>query len=93
MDEIPQIYNVLKWDMSLVGPRPCSLGFYRNEDIKWSSSTPGLTWLLQIQDNHKDLWVHNINIYNRMYDIKKSFSLDIYILFKTIPKVILWKNK
>lgn len=93
IDEIPQIYNVLKWEMSLVWPRPISLKSYKNKNSMPSNSRAGLTWLLQIQDNHKELDFNKLNVYNRMYDIKKWFWLDIYIILKTIPKVICWKNK
>lgn len=92
IDELPQFYNILKWEMSLIWPRPTTQDNFILSWYKPSVSKPWLTWILQIQDKHKELDVHRINIYNRYYDIKKSVLLDIWIVLKTVPYVIAGKN-
>lgn len=95
IDETPQLFSVLKGDMSLVGPRPS----FPHELIKFESwqrrklsVKPGITCLWQINGRNKifkfDEWV-KLDLY---YIDNWSIWLDIQILFKTIPSVILGKG-
>jgi lipopolysaccharide/colanic/teichoic acid biosynthesis glycosyltransferase len=91
IDEFPQFFNVLKGDMSIVGPRPPLPGEVKQYD-NWHrrklSMRPGITCLWQI--NGRD----NVKFNRRMelelqYIDNWSFLLDLKIFFKTIPVVLL----
>jgi len=94
IDEFPQILNVLKGEMSLVGPRP----IVNEEKIKYKDSIdlyesvkPGLTGLWQVSGRNNLSYEQRVEL--DVYYIKNvSFLLDLYILFKTIPAVILKKG-
>ncbi len=93
IDELPQLINVIKGDMSLVGPRPTMKSLYSNSyQIKVRTVVlPGMTGLWQIRDRA------NCSINQQLkYDIEYienlSFRLDIYILFKTISTVVKGKG-
>jgi lipopolysaccharide/colanic/teichoic acid biosynthesis glycosyltransferase len=91
LDEIPQLVNVLKGEMSLVGPRPENL--YR---VNMHASLrgprllvkPGLTGLAQIRAFYDLKPEHKIK-YDYLYIQKRSFFLNVYILLMTIPVVLL----
>lgn len=91
IDELPQLFNVLKGDMSLVGPRPLPIRDYNGFSEDWHrrrfSVRPGITCLWQISgrsDISFDRWMElDIEYIDRW-----SLSLDLKILAKTIPAVI-----
>lgn len=90
LDEFPQIINVIKGDMSLVGPRP-EMPFIVERYSKWErkrlDAKPGITGLWQIL-GRKNLPLQE-NIHYDFYYIKnRSIVLDLIILFKTIPVVL-----
>lgn len=95
MDELPQLFNVLKGDMSLVGPRPLIpnekvLNFYRHY-YHADRARPGLTGLAQITG--RDNLTHNERLYwDEYYVNNRSIWLDIKILWKTIGVVLFQKN-
>jgi undecaprenyl phosphate N,N'-diacetylbacillosamine 1-phosphate transferase len=95
IDELPQILNVLKGEMSLVGPRPCmpsQLAEF-NEDGKYRIKvTPGLTGLAQVNGNIFLTWEERWK-YDRAYVEKLSFLLDVQIVLKTIGIVLLGEEK
>jgi exopolysaccharide biosynthesis polyprenyl glycosylphosphotransferase len=90
LDELPQLYNVLRGEMSLVGPRPPVPGevvHYRPRDLCRLAIKPGLTCLWQIKGRSNipfDRWVD----LDLMYIESMSFWGDVSILVKTIPAVI-----
>lgn len=87
MDELPQFINVIKGDMSIIGPRPMPEGLR----IKNLSVLPGITGLSQVRMKN-DVNIKTIGQehfkYDDFYEKRISFILDAYITFKTI-KVIL----
>lgn len=90
LDELPQLINVLKGDMSLVGPRP-EMPFIVNKYTLWQrkrlEAKPGLTGLWQIL-GRKDLpLVENLH-YDFYYINNQSLLFDFAILFKTVPVVV-----
>ena len=94
VDEVPQFWNVLKGDMSLVGPRP-EMTFivekYNELQKKRLLVKPGLTGLWQIY-GRKDLPLHENAEYDYWYILHRSAALDLLILLKTVTVVITGKG-
>ena len=95
IDELPQLVNVLKGDMSLVGPRPLPLRDYRRFQKNWQkrrvSVKPGITGLWQVcgrNDLSFDQWIE----LDMEYIDHWSLFLDFKILMKTIPAVLSGKG-
>ena len=89
LDEIPQLINVLKGDMSLVGPRPLLpeyLSLYNKQQKKRHMVKPGMTGLAQVSGRNLISWKEKLEL-DVEYVKNQSLSLDFYILFKTIFKV------
>jgi exopolysaccharide biosynthesis polyprenyl glycosylphosphotransferase len=91
IDELPQLFNVLKGDMSLVGPRPLPLRDYEGFDKDWQrrrfSVRPGITCLWQIAGRSSipfEQWM----VLDLQYIDKWSLWLDLEILVRTIPAVL-----
>jgi lipopolysaccharide/colanic/teichoic acid biosynthesis glycosyltransferase len=90
MDELPQLFNVLRGDMSLVGPRPERPHFVRQHKVLHElrlAIKPGLTGLAQIRSFYDLKPRHKIK-YDYLYIQKRSLLLNLYILFLTIPTVL-----
>ena len=89
LDEIPQLFNVLKGDMSLVGPRPLLeryLPYYKAEERKRFNVKPGITGLSQINGRNSISWEERFS-YDIYYVDNYSFLLDMKIILKTFIKV------
>jgi len=94
LDELPQLWNVFKGEMSIVGPRPLPLGQVENYDfnqLKRLTIKPGLTGLWQIGGRSDTTFQELIN-YDIKYISNWSLWLDIYIMWKTIPVVLTGKG-
>ena len=86
LDEIPQLLNVLKGDMSLIGPRPLLhqyLPLYSSFQKKRHDVKPGITGWAQVNGNIHNSWPKRWE-YDREYVEHLSFLFDVKILFKTI---------
>ena len=90
IDELPQLWNVLRGEMSLVGPRPPLVGEVAEYDI-WHrrrlSMKPGITGLWQVEARHEpefDRWVER----DLAYIDRWSLLLDLKILLQTVPAVV-----
>lgn len=89
IDELPELINVLKGDMSLVGPRPLLkqyLPYYSMEQIRRHDVRPGITGWAQINGRNAISWKEKFN-YDLWYVDNKSFWLDMKIIFLTVKKV------
>ena len=87
LDELPQFWNILIGDMSLVGPRPERPFFVdRHKALQGTrlAVRPGLTGLAQIRGLYDLKPTHKVK-YDHLYIQKRSFLLNIYILLRTIP--------
>ncbi len=90
LDELPQLWNVVKGDMSLVGPRPLLthyLGYYSERERLRHSVRPGITGLAQICGRNQRSWDERLELDAR-YAERVSPSLDFRILVITIWKVL-----
>lgn len=90
LDELPQLINVIKGDMSLIGPRPLLpeyLPLYTLEQKKRHKVKPGITGWAQVNGRNAISWEKKFE-YDVWYVNNISFALDIKILFKTILKVL-----
>ena len=89
LDELPQIINVLRGDMSLVGPRPC-LPYEFNEYLPWQrerfDAVPGLTGLWQVSGKNRTTFEEMIRL-DIEYARNRSPGLDIKIILLTLPAI------
>lgn len=89
LDEIPQLINVIKGDMSLVGPRPLLpqyLALYNERQARRHEVRPGITGWAQVNGRNAISWEQKFE-YDVWYVDNISFALDLKILFLTIKKV------
>jgi lipopolysaccharide/colanic/teichoic acid biosynthesis glycosyltransferase len=90
LDELPQLWNIIKGDMSFVGPRPLLpeyLPYYDERQKKRHSVKPGITGLAQVNGRNLTTWEKRFDL-DIQYIEKISFALDMKILLMTIIKVI-----
>lgn len=90
LDELPELINVLKGDMSLVGPRPLLIEYlelYSDEQRRRHDVRPGITGLAQINGRNSISWKDRFKL-DVTYVDSNSVFLDIKILFMTVFKVI-----
>lgn len=90
LDELPQLFNVLRGDMSLIGPRPC-IPYEANAFKLWQRRRfdvmPGITGLWQVNGKNRTTFNEMIR-YDISYAYKRNFFLDTAILLKTVPAVL-----
>jgi lipopolysaccharide/colanic/teichoic acid biosynthesis glycosyltransferase len=94
LDEIPQLINILKGDMSLIGPRPLLLRYlpyYTEEERKRHAVLPGITGLAQISGRNHLNWDERL-AKDLEYIEQISFVLDTKIFFQTIKNVLSSKD-
>ena len=90
IDELPQLFNVLKGDMSFIGPRPLLVEYlplYSPRQASRHSVRPGITGLAQVNGRNDISWAAKLE-YDAIYAENLSFLLDIKIAFLTIKKVL-----
>ena len=90
LDELPELFNILKGDMSIVGPRPQlvrDMVFMSDEHRKRHEVMPGLTGLAQVNGRNGISWEEKLNI-DLEYSQKITFWGDMKIILQTIMKVL-----
>lgn len=90
LDELPEVFNILKGDMSIVGPRPLLvsyLPYYMEEERHRHDVRPGLTGLAQVNGRNAIDWDKKL-AYDVEYVSSISFVADVGIVFSTIAKVL-----
>ena len=97
LDELPQFFNIIKGDMSFIGPRPTltyhpwKLEEYTDFQRRRFEVRPGITGLAQVNGRKKIDWVDRIK-YDVEYVANMSLALDCKILFKTVVNVFMMKD-
>lgn len=90
LDELPELWNVLKGDMSLVGPRPLLMEYlplYTTEQARRHEVKPGITGWAQVNGRNAISWEEKFKL-DVWYVENKSLCLDIKILFLTVYRVV-----
>lgn len=90
LDELPELWNVLKGDMSLVGPRPLLMEYlplYSSEQYRRHEARPGVTGWAQVNGRNTVSWEEKFEM-DVWYVDNQSLWLDIKILFLTVKKVL-----
>lgn len=90
LDELPELWNVLKGDMSLVGPRPLLVEYlplYNEAQAMRHNARPGVTGWAQVNGRNAISWEQKFEL-DLWYVENQSFFLDLKIIFMTIKKVI-----
>lgn len=91
LDELPELFNILKGDMSLVGPRPLAsvyLNYYTKKEHRRHTVRPGLTGWAQVNGRNSIQWEKKF-FYDLQYVDNISFFFDLKIIFLTIKKVFI----
>jgi exopolysaccharide production protein ExoY len=90
LDELPQVFNVLRGEMSLVGPRPClpyEYAIYSPHHRQRFETVPGLTGLWQVSGKNRTTFEEMIDL-DIHYARNKTLWLDLKIIAKTIPAIV-----
>lgn len=90
IDELPELWNILKGDMSIVGPRPLAviyLPYYTEEENRRHDARPGLTGLAQVMGRNSASWETKFK-YDIEYVDNITFLNDLKIIFKTVSVVL-----
>ena len=91
LDELPELWNVIKGDMSLVGPRPLLMEYlplYSKEQARRHNVRPGITGYAQVNGRNAIGWDRKFEL-DTWYVDNQSLLLDIKILIKTVKKVVI----
>ncbi len=95
LDELPQLWNIVNGDMSLVGPRPAlpaQLAEYTDLARQRLMTRPGLTGLAQVHGNIHLSWPERW-VYDAEYVVRVSFALDAWIVVRTVAVVVLGEGR
>lgn len=95
IDELPQLFNVLRGEMSIVGPRPIvadEIHKYGDRFADYCSVNPGLTGLWQVSGRHALSYDQRVSL-DAEYANAKSLRLDLLILWRTVPVVLFGQNE
>jgi len=90
LDELPELWNVLKGQMSLVGPRPLLMEYlplYSEEQYRRHQMRPGITGWAQVNGRNAISWEDKFKL-DVWYVDNRSFWLDLKVLFLTVKKVV-----
>lgn len=90
LDELPQLINVLKGEMSIVGPRPClryEFQYYKKTDRHRFEVLPGLTGLWQVNGKNETTFREMVSL-DVLYAKKYNFLMDLGIVISTIPSIL-----
>jgi lipopolysaccharide/colanic/teichoic acid biosynthesis glycosyltransferase len=90
LDELPQLWNVIKGEMSLVGPRPImssQVAMYKSGYSLYVKMTPGITGLWQVSGRNRTTFAERV-VYDIYYVRNWSVWMDIYLLAKTVLVVL-----
>src|SRR5690606_37882882 len=91
LDEMPELWNVIKGDMSIVGPRPLLMDYlplYNEEQAKRHNVRPGMTGHAQVNGRNAISWEKKFEL-DTWYVENQSIWLDFKIMFQTVKKVII----
>ena len=94
IDELPQLFNILKGDMSFIGPRPLPvryLPYFTEEERKRFEIKPGISGLAQVSGRNLVHWDKRLSL-DVKYVNKMTFKMDLKIFFKTIKNIIFREN-
>ncbi len=90
LDELPQLINVLRGEMSLVGPRPCTpreLTSYKPYQLERFNAAPGLTGLWQVSGKNKTTFSEMVD-FDIFYSRHATVRMDLGIVLKTVPTLV-----
>lgn len=90
LDELPQLINILRGEMSVVGPRPiiqAEIPKYGACFVDYCAVKPGLTGLWQVSGRNNISYAARVEL-DRQYRLRTSFLLDLKIVLRTIPAVL-----
>ena len=90
LDELPQLFNVIRGDMSLVGPRPLLMEYldlYTDEQMRRHAVKPGITGWAQVNGRNAITWEEKFSL-DLWYVDNRSFLLDLRIILLTVVRII-----
>ncbi len=94
LDELPQLWNIFRGDMSIVGPRPIPLyeaERYGDDIVYYDAMVPGVVGLWQVTGRSNTEYAHRVQL-DRQYAQRRSIAYDLGLLFRAIPAVLLGKG-